>query len=224
MSQHLEFPAASSDAARPAAAHAADPLARWAALPHDVPGLPGRPQRRRNPTRPAGAARPFTLVAMTLAVGLLTAIANPVGARGTELAPELARLATCEESWYDSRRDEARMGAFGQALRAQFRPEDRSPVWKPLAPVTWLGHEVLEITPQSVGMGLGFAVTLKAPSSAVRPAYEQRLGQAMERCESSDGLHSCERTLAPKRTAIMMAPLKKPEAGTLVGCYYFYEP
>lgn len=144
-------------------------------------------------------------------------------AHAAELAPALQKLATCEDSWYDLRQDQARMESIGVALRSQFAPQDRSPVWKPTGPVTWLGAEVLEMTPQSVGMGLGFALTLKSPASTVQPAYERALGQAMERCESGDGMRSCERKLAEKRTAVLMSPLSRPELGTLVGCYYFYQ-
>jgi hypothetical protein len=82
---------------------------------------------------------------------------------------------------------------------------------------------VLEITPQSVGMGLGFAVTLKLAHGAAQAAFERALGQSLERCENGDGMRSCERKLAPQRSAVMMSPLSKPERGTLVGCYYFYQ-
>jgi hypothetical protein len=171
---------------------------------------------------PASACLARALPALVLACGLGGWLHSPA-ARAAELAPALARLATCEESWYDLRKDNARMSVFAEALRTQFRPQDRSPVWKPIERTTWLGAEILEITPQSVGMGLGFAVTLKLPYAQARPAYERVLGQTMARCEASDGLHSCERTLAPKRTALIMAPQHKPELGTLLGCYYFYE-
>lgn len=163
----------------------------------------------------------LTAPAVLAAVGLAMPIAS---VHAVELAPVLQKLATCEESWYDLRNDAARMEAIGVALRSQFAPQDRSPVWKPNGPVTWLGAEVLEMTPQSVGMGLGFALTLKQPAGTVQPAYERALGQALGRCESGDGMRSCERKLAEKRTAMVVSPLNRPELGTLVGCYYFYQP
>lgn len=191
-------------------------------LADQLPAPRGRgPLRRSTPLRSLRRGLRWVAVAATLGAG---AIASPwASAQTAELAPTLQKLATCEDSWYDLRRDAARMQAIGAALRAQFTPQDRNPAWKPNGPVSWLGAEVLELTPESVGMGLGFAVTLKSPLASVQPAYERQLGQALGRCEVGDGMRTCELKLADKRTAVLMAPLNKPELGTLVGCYYFYQ-
>jgi hypothetical protein len=156
---------------------------------------------------------------LTLAVGVATSTA----ADAAELNPVLTRLATCEDSWLDWRRDEASMRRFGEQLMAQFKLDEKRRVWVPKGTVTWLGHEVSEITPESVGMGLGFAVLLKTTHQVARPAYERAMGRTLERCENGDGMHSCELKLAEKKTAVMMSPTRKPELGTMLGCYYYYQ-
>ena len=135
----------------------------------------------------------------------------------------LSRLASCQESWMDMKSDPARAEKFAEVIKANFVQDDRSPSWKPRQPVTWLGKPVIEITPQSVGMGLGFAVTVKALSDDVKPAYEKLVGHPLGKCEKGDGMLACEHQIAKQRTAMLMAPLKKPELGTMLGCYYFYQ-
>jgi len=144
-------------------------------------------------------------------------------AQAAEPQDTLSRLASCQESWLDMKDDPARGAKFAEVIKAHFVQDDRAPTWKPRRPMSWLGKPVIEITPQSIGMGLGFAVTLKAVSDDVKPAYEQLVGQSLGRCEKSDGSLTCERPIAERRTAMLAAPLKKPELGTMLGCYYFYQ-
>lgn len=144
-------------------------------------------------------------------------------AHAAEPQDTLSRLASCQESWLDMKDDPARAAKFGEVIKAHFVQDDRAPTWKPRKPMSWLGKPVLEITPQSIGMGLGFAVTVKAVSDDVKPAYEKLVGQSLANCEKSDGALMCERSIAEKRTAMLTAPLTKPELGTMLGCYYFYQ-
>lgn len=160
-------------------------------------------------------------VSRLLAVALLASCAH--AAPAAELDETLQRLAGCQDSWLDWKNDEQRMRAFGTALMGQFRHDDKSRTWVPQGRVTWMGHEVSEITPQSIGMALGFAVTVKAPLAKLRAGYERVVGQPLKACETNDGLSSCELQLAKRKTATLMMPIKKPELGTLVGCYYYYE-
>ena len=157
------------------------------------------------------------------APALLAMLAFSGIADAAEPQDTLSRMASCQESWLDMRNDPARAQKFAEVIKAHFVQDDRAPTWKPRQPMTWLGQPVIEITPQSVGMGVGFAVTVKAVSDAVKPAYEQLVGQPLASCEKSDGSLMCERPIAKQRTAVLTAPLKKPELGTLLGCYYFYQ-
>jgi hypothetical protein len=153
-----------------------------------------------------------------LAVFLVVTVADAAEPQDT-----LSRLASCQESWLDMKNDPARARNFAEVIQANFVQDDRSPTWKPRQPMTWLGHPLIEITPQSVGMGLGFAVTVKARPETVRPAYEKLVGQPLGGCGKSDGSLMCEHQIAKQRTAMLVAPLKTPELGTMLGCYYFYQ-
>lgn len=145
-------------------------------------------------------------------------------ARTAEPQDLLLSLATCAESWHDWRRDEQRMAHFASTMQAHFELDRKRRVWVPRQPMQLMGHRVTELTPQSVGMGLGFAVTLDAPMQKVRPSFEAALGKPMKSCDKGDGMSMCELPLAERRTAVLMAPLAKPQPSvTVVGCYYFYE-
>lgn len=144
-------------------------------------------------------------------------------AQAAEPQDTLSRLASCQDSWLDMKDDPARAQKFADVIKTHFVQDDRAPTWKPRRPMSWLGNPIIEITPQSIGMGLGFAVTVKAVSDDVKPAYEQLVGQSLGTCEKSDGALMCERPIAEKRTAMLTAPLSKPELGTMLGCYYFYQ-
>jgi hypothetical protein len=78
------------------------------------------------------------------------------------------------------------------------------------------------MTPESAGMGVGFAITVKAPMDKVRKSFEAALGKQLKECESGDGLNFCGLEIGPKRTVMMIGPSTKPEQGTLLGCYYEY--
>ena len=123
----------------------------------------------------------------------------------------------------DMRDDPVRAQKFAEVIKTHFVQPDRAAILKPRQPMTWLGQPVIEITPQNLGIGLGFAVTVKAVSDAVKPAYEKLVGQGLANCGNSEGLLTCDHQIATQRTAMLMAPLTKPERGTLLGCFYFYE-
>lgn len=136
---------------------------------------------------------------------------------------QLLRMATCQDSWYDMRRDEGRMRQFAALVQGGFEPQRQSPAFLPRRATTLLGHPVVELYPQSVGMGVGFSVALDAPFERAKADFERALGKPLTRCESGDGMHSCELPLGEKKTAILMAPMQPGVARTLLGCYYFYQ-
>jgi hypothetical protein len=144
-------------------------------------------------------------------------------AHAEDLNALLQRLVAYQDSWQDFKNDPAKGKQVGVALDAQFKLDDKKQVHVPRAQVTYLGYPVFELTPDTAGMGLGFTVTVKAPIDKVRKSFEAALGKKLGSCETGDGMTACSLELAPKRTAILMAPTANPEVGTLVGCYYEYE-
>lgn len=152
---------------------------------------------------------------------LLTALAAtpPVTAADE---PMLLRLASCQDSWLDWRRDEAQMKRFADVVLGGFSRQDRSPAFVPQSPASLLGFPVTELYPQSVGMGLGFSVAITASFDEARQGFEKLLGKPMA-CSRSDGMRNCELVLGEKKTAMLMTPDKAGSRQALIGCYYYYE-
>src|SRR5215469_18455415 len=76
----------------------------------------------------------------------------------------IERLATCQDSWVDwTKNDPARMKAFGDDFRGDFSHNDNDAFVTPKKPKTVAGLRVTEVYPESVGMGVGFSVTVAAP-------------------------------------------------------------
>jgi hypothetical protein len=136
----------------------------------------------------------------------------------------LTRMTLCQDSWLDwSKSDPARMTAFVGQVRAQFVPHGNDPYMLPKAKVSVAGLRVLQAFPQSVGMGVGFSLTVDAGFDDARKAVEKALGKTLSHCESSDGMKDCEFEVAPQRTITLMAEDTPKSRQTLVGCYYLYE-
>ena len=72
-------------------------------------------------------------------------------------------------------------------------------------------------------MGVGFSVTVDATFDTARTNLEKALGKPLTKCETSDGMRTCELDIAEKRTLMLMASDDPKASETLVGCYYFYE-
>lgn len=158
--------------------------------------------------------------ALALAAALA---AGTVGATAGDA--QLARLAVCADSWYEwNQQDPQRMRGFAQAFQARFTQVPKEPAFDPKAPLTVMGLPVLQAFPGSVGMGLGFSLSVRAGFAEARQAMEQQLGRAMQ-CERSEGAMACELKLGEKKTAMLIAPLQASDRQpTLLGCYYFYQP
>lgn len=133
----------------------------------------------------------------------------------------LARLATCEDSWLEWRNDPVRMRRLADEVTGAFTEKPRSPGFAPKAPTSVLGLPVAELFPESVGMGVGFSIALKASFEQARGAVEGRIGKPMK-CERGDGMHSCEVKLGDKRNAVVVAPDTRGAQESLIGCFYFY--
>jgi hypothetical protein len=82
---------------------------------------------------------------------------------------------------------------------------------------------VAEAYPDSVGMGVGFSLTVDAPYDTARAAMEKALAKKLVHCEASDGMKTCELEVASQRTVTIMAGDRPKSRQTLIGCYYYYE-
>lgn len=136
----------------------------------------------------------------------------------------LQRLALCQDSWIDwQKTNPAQMQKFATYFRGNFTPHGNDPYWLPKSDISILGLPVLQVFPESVGMGVGFSVNVAAPFGKARATMEKAVGKRFVHCESGEGMKSCELPIAEKRTAMIMASDPPDKNGTLVGCYYFYE-
>ena len=138
--------------------------------------------------------------------------------------PGIARMAACQDSWADwQKSDPARLKALGEHIQAGFTHKDNDPFAVPVKPVSFDGLPIAQVFPSSVGMGVGFSLTLDANFDKARRALEHRIGKPLGHCETSDGMRSCELQIAEQRTATIMASDDPKAVQTLIGCYYFYE-
>lgn len=136
----------------------------------------------------------------------------------------LARMALCRDSWFDwQKSDPTKLKAFGDRFRAEFVRHDNDPFVLPKGNISIMGLHVAQAFPDSVGMGVGFSLTVDAGFDQVRKAVEKSLGKGVRHCESSDGMKSCDVQIAPQRTVVLMAEDSAKAKQALIGCYYFYE-
>ena len=136
----------------------------------------------------------------------------------------LTRMVLCKDSWNDwSKSEPAKMKNFADGFRAQFVPHGDDPFVLPKANVSVLGLRVSQAFPDSVGMGVGFSLTVDATFDDARKAVEKTLGKPLTKCETGEGMRTCGLEIAPQRTVMLMAEDKPGARRTLVGCYYFYE-
>ena len=162
--------------------------------------------------------KPQTLSAGMLALAILL---RPALAADDDA---LTRMALCRDSWVDwQKSDPAKLNAFAESFRAQFVPHDNDPFALPKASVSVLGFHVLRAFPDSVGMGVGFSLSVDATFDDARHAVEKVLGHPFGKCETGDDMRMCELEIAPQRSVTLEAEDKAGAHDTLIGCYYFYE-
>ncbi len=153
-------------------------------------------------------------------IALLFAVTPALGAEDMTLT----RMATCQESWLDwQTKDPAQLKKFGDQLHAEFSQHGNDPFVVPNASVSVAGLRVLQLFPNSVGMGVGLSITVDAPFDKARQAIEKVAGKPLTKCETSDGMRTCGLEIAEKRTLMLMAEDNAKATTTLVGCYYYYE-
>jgi hypothetical protein len=134
------------------------------------------------------------------------------------------RMATCQDSWLDwSKSDPAQMKKFGDRFRADFSRKDNDAFLVPRKDVRIAGLRITQAFPDSVGMGVGFSLTVEAPFDKARQVFEKSLGKKLGKCETGDNMRSCQLEIADKRTFMVMAEDNSKSTTTLVGCFYYYE-
>ncbi len=136
----------------------------------------------------------------------------------------IERMATCKDSWLDWKKgNPSRLKAFGDHVRSGFSQKQNDPFLVPRSDTAIAGLRVLQLFPDSVGMGVGFSVTVDAPFDKARRSLERALGKSLGKCETGDGMRTCARKIADMRTFMVMAEDGTTSTTTLAGCYYLYE-
>ena len=138
--------------------------------------------------------------------------------------PILERLATCQDSWFEWKSsDPARLQQFVAGFQSDFSRKERDPFFVPKSSQTVAGLPVTQVYPESVGMGVGFSVMVGANFDQTKKRLEQKIGKPLNKCEPpSDNMRTCELTIGPKKTLLLVAEENPKSTTTLFGCYYFY--
>ena len=134
----------------------------------------------------------------------------------------IERLATCQISWRDWKNDPVQ----SQKAAALFKGVLINPApdgsFTPKEKVLVVGLPVLQVYPESVGMGVGFSVVLGASFDTARDHVQKATGKTLTDCDTSDGMRTCGLEVATERTIALMAAENAKDARTLLGCYYLY--
>lgn len=164
------------------------------------------------------------LAASTTCAVLAFAALSPAPAHAAAATDDslLERLAACQESWMDWKQDPAAVQRFRDLMQSRFTPEPRSPAWTPKQPTTAFGLPVTKAYPQSVGMGVGFSLEVRAAPAQVRQAMETAIGRPMS-CETGEGELACEVELGKRRTAMILTANEGRGTQSLIGCFYYYQ-
>jgi hypothetical protein len=133
-------------------------------------------------------------------------------------------LALCRDSWLDWKSAApSKLESFGAFLRSDFAHNENDAFFTPKSAMTIDGLKVTQVFPGSVGMGLGFSAMVDASFDVAKQAFERELGRPLRDCETSDGMRTCELSIAEQRTVMLVSSDPPNDKTTLVGCYYFYE-
>ena len=158
-------------------------------------------------------------ILLSVALLSLCLAATPASGAADDL---IEQLATCRVSWLDWKNDPAQARKFGETINGAFTQQPRGPAWTPKKPIVVGGLKVVEAFPESVGMGVGFSLSVDANFDTARAEFEKLAGKTFKSCESGEGMKSCELTVAEKRTLMIVAGDNGKSKTTLFGCYYFY--
>lgn len=132
------------------------------------------------------------------------------------------QMATCQESWFDWKDDEARMTEYGNGFSADFTRIEQDAGFLPKGPGKVLGFPLIKVYPQSVGMGVGFSVQLGGRFDKIRSEVEHRLGKSLD-CSAEEGMTSCIAEIGENRNLTLMTSGDGADTIKLLGCYYYYQ-
>jgi hypothetical protein len=138
--------------------------------------------------------------------------------------PRVENLALCRESWLDWKQtDPAKLESFGAFVRSAFRQNGNEAFLTPKSAMALAGLKIIQVYPESVGMGVGFSVLVDARFDVAKQALEQKLGKPLGQCETGEGMQTCGLPIAEQRTVVLMSGDPPNDKTTLIGCYYLYE-
>jgi hypothetical protein len=138
----------------------------------------------------------------------------------------IERLATCQDSWLDWKSSNpVQLQKFIEDFRSAFlRKKDTDAFFVPKSSQTIVGLPLAEVFPESVGMAVGFSVTVNASFEKAKAALEKKIGRPFKKCEPpSDNMRTCELEIGEKKTIVLMVEDNPRSTTALFGCYYFYE-
>ena|ERR1022692_4096017 len=163
-------------------------------------------------------------VKRALPAGLLLAVlVGVVPAWGAD-DPRVENLALCQDSWLDwQHTDPAKLNSFGAFVRSAFNHSGDDAFLAPKSAMAIGGLKVIQVFPESLGMGVGFSVLVDARFDVARQAFERKLGKPLRQCETGEGMRTCALPITEQRTVMLMSGDLPNDKTTLVGCYYFYE-
>jgi len=157
--------------------------------------------------------------------GLLAVVL--VAAAPAQAADNIAieRLATCQDSWLEWQSSSpAQLKKFIDEFRSGFaQKKDTDAFFVPNSSQTVAGLPLAQVFPESVGMAVGFSVTVNASFDKTKSALEKKIGKSLKKCEPpSDNMRTCELTIGEKKTVVLMAEDNPKSTTALFGCYYLY--
>lgn len=133
------------------------------------------------------------------------------------------RLLTCQDSRLEWKDVPVKKQKFVDELKANFKQNKRDGSFVPIKPMSILGHEIVQLFPQSVGMGVGYSVIVSASFAATKASLEKQMGKSFDRCEAASEGKSCGRELAKLKTVMLMEGSRGNDPTTVFGCYYLSE-
>src|SRR6476646_11816713 len=103
----------------------------------------------------------------------------------------IERLATCQDSWRDWKDDPMQSKRVADLFKGTLVNAGSDGSFAPSKKVVVVGLPVVQVYPESVGMGVGFSVVLDASFDIARESVEKALGKKLTDCEVSDGMRTC---------------------------------
>ena len=171
-------------------------------------------------------ARTFAFVCLAFLVWPASGHAqkgSPAAAAAPGPAFPLEAMATCKDSWLEWGANDARVSPYRESFRAQFTQKDGEHFFVPIGKVSVMGLPVERVYANTVGMGVGFSLSVDAPFDRTKAAVEKSLGKSLTKCETGEGMRTCELSIAEKRTVMLLGDSTGKVKSTLVGCFYYYE-